>query len=80
MKNKSFILGYPFNTEVDPKNLKKYESKIQADFEAEEWCEVFATSLKKAKLKYEETFQEWRKSIEKNVNVGTQKSPFGIGS
>ena len=79
-KIKSFILGYPSGKDIEPKNLKKYKDEAQADFETEEWCEVWACTLKEAKGMYEQTFKDWQDSQAKIHNKGTQKSPFGIGA
>ncbi len=77
---KRFLLGVPSGKEGQNK-LKKYDSVEQADFETEEWCEVYARSLKEAKALYPKVFQDWQEAQqEKLKSVGTQRSPFGIGS
>jgi hypothetical protein len=75
-KLKTFILGY----EQEGKNLKRFKTEAEADYNAEEWVSIDALSLKEAKSKYESSFLDWQKAHEKKFAVGTQKSPFGIGS
>ena len=80
---KQFILGYPHDKDVDPKNLRRYDSKEAADFDTEEWCEVWASSLKEAKGLYEQSFAEWKVKHEADMlklRQGNHKSPFGIGA
>ena len=59
-----YLLGYvPEVTE-----LVQFETKVQADYESEEWVEVEANSLEEAKEKYEETFSKWHEN-QKHLNV-----------
>lgn len=60
-KKKKYILGYPHEVDYIPNNLVLYLDEAQADYESEEWCEVFATSLKKAKQNYEQAFAKRQK-------------------
>ena len=70
---KSFILGFtptdlnkPHNEEIEV--LREFKDKAEADYESEEWCEVFADTLEEAKNKYEASFLEWQKSQEEKYN------------
>lgn len=78
---KLFFIGVPSGKEGQGK-LKNYKSSEEADYETEEWCEVHARSLKEAKTLYPQVFSDWQEAQHEAAlkRVGTQRSPFGIGS
>lgn len=56
---KKFILGIQ---DISTSEIIEYVNKEIADFESEEWCEVYAETLEEAKAKYFDAFEEWNKS------------------
>ncbi len=76
-----FLLGVPSGKEGQGK-LKRYNTVEEADYNTEEWCEVYARSLKEAKALYPQVFSDWQEAQHEAALkcVGTQRSPFGIGS
>ncbi len=54
-----YIIGYKDSSD----NLTEFTTYEEAEYEAEEWVEVEADSLEKAKLQYEEAFLAWRRGL-----------------
>lgn len=55
---KIFYLGYK---NAEDEFLTEFENSIDADYNAEEWVKIEAENLEEAKLKYEESFENWKK-------------------
>lgn len=53
----SFILGYK---DPESSELTLFNSKQDAAYNSEEWCEVFAETFEEAKANYEEHFLAWQ--------------------
>ena len=57
--NKEFIIGYHSDENVT-EGLMEFKNETDADFLAEEWCKVTATSFEEACKKYDESFLKWK--------------------
>ncbi len=59
---RTFILGYPIGKDIGIKNLKKYKTIGEADYETEEWVVVEANTLREAKRMFEKEFIKWQRN------------------
>lgn len=60
---KKFILGYPVGVEPVPENLHEFSDKKTADYECDEWVEIEAEDIEKAKLNFESAFIMWQTTL-----------------